>query len=157
MSFSVSASTIDVAAARKALADPHCGAFVAFEGWVRNHNEGQAVERAHGFGGIGGESGFECRDPAGEVVEPAALRLRERGQHGVAGDDMAFQSGGARQFVRRESLLELRLSGQGQGDAAGRTARGLREIVDRLSARGQADVVQCANATQHAQQRLFRT
>ena len=45
MSFSVSASAIDVAAARKAVADPHCGAFVTFEGWVRNHNEGQAVER----------------------------------------------------------------------------------------------------------------
>jgi len=45
MSFSVSTSAIDVAAARQAVADPHCGAFVAFEGWVRNHNEGQAVER----------------------------------------------------------------------------------------------------------------
>jgi len=45
MSFSVSDSVIDVAAARQAVANPHCGAFVAFEGWIRDHNEGQAVER----------------------------------------------------------------------------------------------------------------
>ena len=45
MSFSVSDSAIDVAAARIAVSDQHCGAFVAFEGWIRDHNEGQAVER----------------------------------------------------------------------------------------------------------------
>ncbi len=28
---------------RQALADPHCGAFVSFEGWVRNHNDGREV------------------------------------------------------------------------------------------------------------------
>jgi molybdopterin synthase catalytic subunit len=45
MSFSVSDSAIDVAAARQGVTDNHCGAFVAFEGWIRDHNEGQAVER----------------------------------------------------------------------------------------------------------------
>ena len=45
MSFSVSDKPIDVAAARRAVADPHCGAFVSFEGWIRDHNEGQQVER----------------------------------------------------------------------------------------------------------------
>jgi molybdopterin synthase catalytic subunit len=45
MKFSVSDSAIDVAAAKKAVTDKHCGAFVVFEGWIRDHNEGQAVER----------------------------------------------------------------------------------------------------------------
>jgi len=45
MKFSVSATPIDVAAARKSVADQHCGALVVFEGWIRDHNEGQEVER----------------------------------------------------------------------------------------------------------------
>ena len=45
MKFAVSNTPIDVAAARKAVADNSCGALVVFEGWIRDHNEGQAVER----------------------------------------------------------------------------------------------------------------
>jgi len=45
MKFSVSNTAIDVAAARKTVADNSCGALVVFEGWVRDHNEGQQVER----------------------------------------------------------------------------------------------------------------
>jgi molybdopterin synthase catalytic subunit len=45
MKFSVSDRAIDVEAAKNAVTDSHCGAFVAFEGWIRDHNEGQAVER----------------------------------------------------------------------------------------------------------------
>ncbi len=45
MRFSVSDTPIDVAAARKSVADQHCGALVVFEGWIRDHNEGQEVER----------------------------------------------------------------------------------------------------------------
>lgn len=45
MKFSVSNSAIDVAAAKNAVADQHCGALVVFEGWIRDHNEGQQVER----------------------------------------------------------------------------------------------------------------
>lgn len=36
---------IDTIALREQLHDPACGAFASFEGWVRNHNEGQAVRR----------------------------------------------------------------------------------------------------------------
>lgn len=32
-------------AARLLVTDHHCGALVVFEGWVRNHNDGRAVER----------------------------------------------------------------------------------------------------------------
>jgi len=45
MKFSVSNTKIDVEAAKQTVADKHCGALVVFEGWIRDHNEGQAVER----------------------------------------------------------------------------------------------------------------
>ena len=45
MKFAVSNKPIDVAAAREAVADNSCGALAVFEGWIRDHNEGQAVER----------------------------------------------------------------------------------------------------------------
>ena len=42
---SFSSSAIDPAALRAALADPACGGYASFEGWVRDHNDGRAVER----------------------------------------------------------------------------------------------------------------
>ena len=45
MKFSVSNQAIDVEAIKKMVADKSCGALVAFEGWIRDHNEGQPVER----------------------------------------------------------------------------------------------------------------
>jgi molybdopterin synthase catalytic subunit len=41
--FSFSRVPIDVSALRAALADPACGGYAAFEGWVRDHNDGQRV------------------------------------------------------------------------------------------------------------------
>ena len=43
--FSVTNETIDLDGFRASLSDPRCGAYVQFEGWVRDHNEGQAVLR----------------------------------------------------------------------------------------------------------------
>ena len=43
--FSFSTGPIDPEPLRTSLADPTCGGFVAFEGWVRDHNEGLAVTR----------------------------------------------------------------------------------------------------------------
>lgn len=43
--FRISAVPVDTAALRAELFDPTCGGFVAFEGWVRNHNEGLEVRR----------------------------------------------------------------------------------------------------------------
>ena len=43
--FSVSAGPIDPDGFRRALVDPSCGAYVQFEGWVRDHNEGRQVLR----------------------------------------------------------------------------------------------------------------
>lgn len=41
--FHFSRPSIDTAALRAALADPACGGFASFEGWVRDHNEGRHV------------------------------------------------------------------------------------------------------------------
>jgi molybdopterin synthase catalytic subunit len=43
--FRFTAAAIDVPALRADLADPACGGFAAFEGWVRDHNEGARVQR----------------------------------------------------------------------------------------------------------------
>ena len=40
---SITDRVIDTEALRSALADVRAGGFVAFEGWVRNHNEGREV------------------------------------------------------------------------------------------------------------------
>ena len=43
--FRFTTTAIDLAALRTALADPACGGYAAFEGWVRDHNEGARVQR----------------------------------------------------------------------------------------------------------------
>ena len=59
--FRFSRAPIEVAALRAALADPACGGYAAFEGWVRDHNEGQRVEHLEY-----------------EAYEPLAVREAER-------------------------------------------------------------------------------
>lgn len=44
-SFRFSHSPIDAVPLREELLDTHCGGYTAFEGWVRDHNEGQQVTR----------------------------------------------------------------------------------------------------------------
>ena len=43
MAFEVTAEAIDAATLTKSLRDDSAGAYVSFEGWVRNNNEGQDV------------------------------------------------------------------------------------------------------------------
>ncbi|HET9331115.1 MAG TPA: molybdenum cofactor biosynthesis protein MoaE [Steroidobacteraceae bacterium] len=43
--FRFSRAALEVAALRAELADPACGGYAAFEGWVRDHNEGERVRR----------------------------------------------------------------------------------------------------------------
>ncbi|MGB6603225.1 MAG: molybdenum cofactor biosynthesis protein MoaE [Steroidobacteraceae bacterium] len=45
MAFRFSRTPLEPAALRVELADPACGGYAAFEGWVRNHNEGAPVRR----------------------------------------------------------------------------------------------------------------
>ncbi len=42
--FRISADPLDPAALKQLLGNAHAGACVIFEGWVRNHNEGQPVQ-----------------------------------------------------------------------------------------------------------------
>lgn len=86
MKFSVCNTAIDVAAARKAVADNGCGALVVFEGWIRDHNEGQAVERLE----------YEVYRPVAEkegsrIIDEAIKRFAV--EHAVC--------------IHREGLLEL--------------------------------------------------
>jgi adenylyltransferase/sulfurtransferase len=41
--FAFSKQALDLAACRAALADPGCGGYASFEGWVRDHNDGRRV------------------------------------------------------------------------------------------------------------------
>jgi adenylyltransferase/sulfurtransferase len=43
--FTLSSTALDIAALQQSLRDPAAGGYAAFEGWVRNHNEGQQVTR----------------------------------------------------------------------------------------------------------------
>ena len=43
--FQFMAEPLDTAALQREMRDVTCGGFAAFEGWVRNHNEGHAVTR----------------------------------------------------------------------------------------------------------------
>ena len=43
--FSFSTTPLDTARLRAELADPTCGGYASFEGWVRDHNEGREVRR----------------------------------------------------------------------------------------------------------------
>jgi molybdopterin/thiamine biosynthesis adenylyltransferase/molybdopterin synthase catalytic subunit/rhodanese-related sulfurtransferase len=45
MTFRFSSSPLDESALRAGLDDPACGGYAAFEGWVRDHNEGRRVRR----------------------------------------------------------------------------------------------------------------
>ena len=45
MRFRFASAAIDTLASREEVKDPGAGGYVSFEGWVRNHNEGQEVTR----------------------------------------------------------------------------------------------------------------
>ena len=59
--FEVTSSPIDLDVFRNRLVDRSCGGYVQFEGWVRDHNEGQPVLRLEY-----------------EIYEPLALKEGER-------------------------------------------------------------------------------
>jgi molybdopterin synthase catalytic subunit len=67
-SFRFSPTAIDVAALRNELADPAAGGYAAFEGWVRNHNEGHAVTRLEyeAFEALAVKEGEQIIDEAGQ-------------------------------------------------------------------------------------------
>jgi molybdopterin synthase catalytic subunit len=65
--------TIDAAPLRAELMDTTCGGFTSFEGWVRDHNEGQPVTRLE----------YEAFEPLG-VREGERILEEARQRFGVA-------------------------------------------------------------------------
>jgi molybdopterin/thiamine biosynthesis adenylyltransferase/molybdopterin synthase catalytic subunit/rhodanese-related sulfurtransferase len=65
--FSFSTTPLDTAALQREVRDPACGGFAAFEGWVRNHNEGHAVTR------LEYEAFVELAEKEGERIVRAAI------------------------------------------------------------------------------------
>lgn len=65
--FELAESGIDVAGLRLVLRDEHAGAFASFEGWVRDHNEGKAVQ------GLRYEAYVALAEKEGERIVEEAL------------------------------------------------------------------------------------
>ncbi len=84
--FEISAEAIDLEEFRRRLLDNACGAYVQFDGWVRDHNEGQAVLRLEY-----------------EVYEPLAL---SEGNKILAEASDRFEIANA-VAVHREGLMEI--------------------------------------------------
>ena len=82
----MTSETIDPDLLRKELFDPSAGAYCAFEGWVRNHNEGHSVERLE----------YEAYEPVA-ISEGEAILAEAREQFG---DVRAF-------CVHRTGMLEI--------------------------------------------------
>ncbi|HEX3914697.1 MAG TPA: molybdenum cofactor biosynthesis protein MoaE [Steroidobacteraceae bacterium] len=66
--FRFSPTSIDTEAARRELQDPGAGGYASFEGWVRDHNEGQQVTR------LEYEAFQELAMKEGDRVVAAAMR-----------------------------------------------------------------------------------
>ena len=64
--FELAASAIDIAGLRAALRDDHAGAFASFEGWVRDHNDGRAVNglRSEAYAALAEKEGDKVLDEA---------------------------------------------------------------------------------------------
>jgi molybdopterin synthase catalytic subunit len=84
--FKISSEAIDLQAFRQQLLDRSCGAYVQFDGWVRDHNEGQKVLRLE----------YEVYEPMA-VKEGARILDEAREQFGVSN---AFA-------IHRSGLMEL--------------------------------------------------
>ena len=76
--FQITSNAIDLKAFRQRLLDPSCGAYVQFDGWVRDHNEGQQVLRLE----------YEVYEPmavkeGNRVIEEAIERFGIRNARGI--------------------------------------------------------------------------
>ncbi len=76
--FQITSNAIDLEAFRQPLLDPSCGAYVQFDGWVRDHNEGQQVLRLE----------YEVYEPmavkeGNRVIEEAIERFGIRNARGI--------------------------------------------------------------------------
>lgn len=76
--FQITSGAIDLEAFRRQLLDRSCGAYVQFDGWVRDYNEGQQVLRLE----------YEVYEPmavkeGNRIIEEAIERFGISNAHGV--------------------------------------------------------------------------
>ena len=115
--FAISSEAIDLEVFRNQMLDPSCGAYVQFDGWVRNHNEGQRVLRLEY-----------------EVYEPLAVKEGQR----IIAEAMDRYGVSKACCIHRSGLLELTGVAVGGGvssphrDAAFKACR---YIIDETKAR----------------------
>ena len=100
---------LDTAALQRELRDDSCGGFAAFEGWVRNHNEGHAVTR------LEYEAFVELAEKEGARIVAEAVRAlrrharRLRASRRVAGDRRRRRLGGRERRASRRGVPRLPL------------------------------------------------
>ncbi len=133
MSFKITSAVIDPATRKRELERSSAGACVTFEGWVRDHNDGEAVQaleyEAHQT--IAEKEGTRIVDEALARFAVTAIhcehrvgKLRDRRLRGVGGR----QRRPSRRGVRRLPLRDRR----DEGARADLEERALRERRDRL-------------------------
>ena len=78
--FRISASAIDVGALQAALRDPRAGACASFEGWVRDHNDGRAVQglRYEAYADLAEREGAAILAEAAQRFDILAARCEHR-------------------------------------------------------------------------------
>ena len=143
--FAISSEAIDLQTFREQLLDRSCGAYVRFDGWVRDHNEGQKVLRLE----------YEVYEPMA-VKEGARILDEARERFGVSN---AFA-------IHRSGLMELSEVAVVVGVSSphrGEAFDACRYIIDQAKVRlpiwkkeyyesGQAEWVncqRCAHASEH--------
>ncbi|MEE4218208.1 MAG: molybdenum cofactor biosynthesis protein MoaE [Xanthomonadales bacterium] len=147
--FKVTAETIDLALFRATMQDVSCGAYVQFDGWVRDHNEGQKVLRLE----------YEVYEPLA-VKEGERILAEARERFGVSRTAVIHRSG----------LMELSDTAVVVGVASphrDEAFEACRYIIDQVKVRlpiwkkehyasGHAEWVNCQRCAQHKQERGAR-
>jgi len=138
----VSTTAIDTLALQRSLADPAGGGYCAFEGWVRNENEGHTVERLE----------YEAYEPL-VIAEGEKVLAEARERFGILGA----------RCVHRVGLLEIGECAVWIGVASkhrDEAFRACRYIIDEIKVRlpiwkkehykdGDSGWVNCERCAQH--------
>ena len=133
MTISISAEAIDPNALRERLFDPAAGGYCAFEGWVRNHNEGHDVRQLE----------YEAYEPLA-IKEGERVLAEARERFGVT----------AAHCVHRTGLLDIGDCAVWVGVSAAHrdeAFKACRYIIDALKVRlnGDSGWVNCERCAEH--------
>lgn len=140
-SFSVVHQPIDTTSVRERLRDTHCGAYVQFDGWVRDHNEGQDVLRLE----------YEVYEPL--AISEGERVLREAFERFDIANAIAVHRGGLMEITEVAVIVGVSAAHRGAAfDAA-------RYIIDEIKVRlpiwkkeyyasGEAEWVNCRHCAE---------